>query len=81
MANRGNGPDHVLQVAHERAPQGFKHVNDVIPQKELEDIGLAYKAIAGFEVDKVNALAAKSEGEAERLGLATASVQTNGHSS
>ncbi|EGP86545.1 unnamed protein product [Zymoseptoria tritici ST99CH_1A5] len=69
MANRGNGPDHVLQIAHERAPEGFKHVNDIIPQKELEDIGLAYKAIAGFEVDKVNALASQSEGTAERLGL------------
>jgi hypothetical protein len=78
MANRGNGPDHVLQVAHERAPDGFKHINDIIPQKELEDIGLAYKAIAGFEVDKVNSLATKSEGEAERLGLFDSQTAKNG---
>lgn len=69
MANRGNGPDHVLQVAHERAPDGFKHINDIIPQKELDGIGLAYKAIAGFEVEKVNDLATKTEGRAQELGL------------
>jgi hypothetical protein len=80
MANRGNGPDHVLQVAHERAPDGFEHINDVIPQKELEDIGLAYKAIAGFEVDRVNDLATKSEGSAEKLGLVSPKATTNnGH--
>lgn len=79
MANRGNGPDHVLQVAHERAPVGFKHINDIIPHKELEDIGLAYKAIAGFEVEKVNDLASKSEGTAERLGLDSSKAVKNGH--
>lgn len=30
MANGGNGPDQVLQVAHERAPDGFQHINDMI---------------------------------------------------
>lgn len=69
MANRANGPDHVMQVAYERAPNGFKHINDIIPQEELEGIGLAYKAIAGFEVEKVNDLAKKSEGTAEKHGL------------
>lgn len=69
MANRGNGPDHVMQVAHERARNGFTNINDIIPQKELDDIGLAYKAIAGFEVEKVNKLASQSEGTAERMGL------------
>lgn len=78
MANRGNGPDHVLQIAHERAPNGFKHINDIIPQKELEDIGLAYKAIAGFEVERVNDLATKSEGTAEKLGLTSMKKATNG---
>lgn len=77
MANRGNGPDHVLQVAYERAPDGFKHINDIIPQKELEDIGLAYKAIAGFEVERVNDLATQSEGTAERLGLTPPEATVN----
>ena len=39
MANRANGPDHVLQLAEERAPDGFKNVYDVIPKEELEEIG------------------------------------------
>lgn len=69
MANRGNGPDHVMQVAYERAPNGFQHINDIIPQAELEGIGLAYKAIAGFEIEKVNQLARETEGMAEKRGL------------
>ena len=69
MANRGNGPDHVMQVTHERAPNGFNHINDVIGQEELEDIGRVYKAIAGFEIDRVNAKAKETAGTAERLGL------------
>lgn len=69
MANRANGPDHVMQVAHERAPNGFSHINDVIDQEELEDIGKAYKAVAGFEIDRVNAKAKETEGTAEGLGL------------
>jgi hypothetical protein len=76
MANRGNGPDHVMQIAYERAPKGFKHINDVIPQEELEGIGAGYKAIAGFEVEKVNQGAAATEGTAERLGLQSPKVWT-----
>lgn len=69
MANRANGPDHVMQVVHERAPDGFKNIHDVIPKDELEGIGLAYKALVGMEMSKVNEAAAKSEGTADRLGL------------
>lgn len=54
MANRANGPDHVLQLAHERAPDGFENVYDILPKEELESIGATYKAIAGFEKDAVN---------------------------
>lgn len=69
MANRANGPDHVLQIAEERAPQGFENVEDVIPREELEGIGKAYKAVAGFERESVNVKARETEGVAERLGL------------
>ncbi|PIA96286.1 hypothetical protein CB0940_10739 [Cercospora beticola] len=79
MANRGNGPDHVMQVAYERAPDGFKHINDIIPQDELEGIGLAYKAIAGFEIEKVNEAAVQTEGTAEKLGLTPPKAWTTGH--
>lgn len=55
LANRGNGPDQVMQLAEERAPDGFKHVNDVIPQEELEAISARYKQTAGFAKSQVNA--------------------------
>ena len=54
LANRGNGPDQVMQLAQERAPNGFKHVNDVIPQAELEAISARYKQTAGFAKAQVN---------------------------
>jgi 2-polyprenyl-6-methoxyphenol hydroxylase-like FAD-dependent oxidoreductase len=53
-ANRANGPDHVMQLAEERAPEGFQNIYDVIPKEELEGIGAAYKAVAGFEMESVN---------------------------
>jgi len=71
MANRGNGPDQVMQLAEERAPEGFKNVYDVIPKEELDRIGHGYRAISGSEKDKVNARAKETEGTAESLGLTT----------
>ncbi|KAL1651964.1 hypothetical protein SLS58_000087 [Diplodia intermedia] len=68
-ANRANGPDHVLQLAEERAPGGFADVRDVIPEEELEEIGRAYKELAGFDRENVNRKARETEGVAERLGL------------
>lgn len=69
MANRANGPDHVLQLAEERAPDGFKNVYDVIPKDELEGIGKTYKAVAGFEMEAVNVKARETEETAAKLGL------------
>lgn len=69
MANRGNGPDQVLQLAHERAPGGFENVYDVILKEELDEIGAQYKKIAGFEMEAVNTKAKQTEGTAEKLGL------------
>ena len=54
LANRGNGPDQVMQLAEERAPGGFTHVNDVIAQAELEAISARYKQTAGFARAQVN---------------------------
>jgi len=69
MANRANGPDHVLQLAEERSPDGFSNVYDVIPKEELEEIGRAYKKVAGFEMESVNVKAKETARECERLGL------------
>ena len=56
LRNRMNGPEQVMQLAEERAPQGFKHVNDVIPQEKLEEISLKYKRLAGFDKDSLRAV-------------------------
>lgn len=55
LANRGNGPELVMKMAEERAPQGFAHVNDVIPQAELEEVSARYKQLAGFAKHQVKA--------------------------
>jgi 2-polyprenyl-6-methoxyphenol hydroxylase-like FAD-dependent oxidoreductase len=57
LSNRQNGPEQVMQVAEDRAPNGFKHVNDVIPQTELEEIAARYKQTAGFTVAEVKSKA------------------------
>jgi 2-polyprenyl-6-methoxyphenol hydroxylase-like FAD-dependent oxidoreductase len=49
LRNRLNGPEQVMQIAHERAPQGFADIHQVIPQEELADIALRYKRLAGFD--------------------------------
>lgn len=49
LKNRLNGPEQVMQIAHERAPAGFAHIHDVVPQQELEEISLQYKRLAGFD--------------------------------
>ena len=54
-ANRGNGPEQVMQIAEERAPNGFRNIDDVIPRAEREAIANRYKQIAGFERDALNA--------------------------
>jgi 2-polyprenyl-6-methoxyphenol hydroxylase-like FAD-dependent oxidoreductase len=54
LSNRQNGPDQVMQIAEERAPGGFAHIHDVIPQAELEAISARYKQLAGFSPAQVN---------------------------
>lgn len=61
IANRGQGPDHVLQLAHDRAPDGFENINDVISMLELEEVGKAYKMLAGFDIETVNKRAKETE--------------------
>jgi 2-polyprenyl-6-methoxyphenol hydroxylase-like FAD-dependent oxidoreductase len=52
-ANRQNGPEQVMQIVEERAPNGFEKLEDVISREELEDIARRYKRIAGFERDRL----------------------------
>lgn len=49
LRNRLNGPEQVMQITHERAPDGYAHIDDVVPPEELNEISLRYKRLAGFD--------------------------------
>jgi 2-polyprenyl-6-methoxyphenol hydroxylase-like FAD-dependent oxidoreductase len=51
LRNRMNGPEQVMQLAEERAPNGFATISDVMPHSELEAIAMRYKRLAGFDKD------------------------------
>jgi 5-methylphenazine-1-carboxylate 1-monooxygenase len=55
LLNRRNGPEQVMQMVEERAPNGFGVVTEVLSQAELEDIANNYKRVAGFQVEALNA--------------------------
>jgi 2-polyprenyl-6-methoxyphenol hydroxylase-like FAD-dependent oxidoreductase len=55
LLNRRNGPEQVMQLVEERAPDGFQIVTDVLTRQELEDIAANYKKVAGFQVEALNA--------------------------
>ena len=55
LLNRRNGPEQVMQLVEERAPDGFDDVSDVLSRKELEEIAANYKRVAGFQVEGLNA--------------------------
>ncbi len=55
LANRGNGPEQVMQMVHERAPSGFDRIEDVLTAAELESAAAGYKTMAGFDRDGLNA--------------------------
>ena len=53
-SNRQHGPEVVMQIVEERAPNGFENLHDVIAQSELESIAQSYKRTAGFDRDTLN---------------------------
>jgi 2-polyprenyl-6-methoxyphenol hydroxylase-like FAD-dependent oxidoreductase len=55
LMNRRNGPEQVMQLAEERAPDGFADIHAVIPHAELAAIAARYKQAAGFTIEQVNA--------------------------
>jgi 2-polyprenyl-6-methoxyphenol hydroxylase-like FAD-dependent oxidoreductase len=55
MLNRRNGPEQVMQLVEERAPDGYDVVTDVLSLQELEDVAANYKRVAGFQVEGLNA--------------------------
>jgi 5-methylphenazine-1-carboxylate 1-monooxygenase len=54
LRNRNLGPEAAMQLAEERAPNGFSRVSDVISQNELDVIARSFAAAAGLDVETVN---------------------------
>lgn len=54
LQNRKMGPEEVMQIVEERAPEGFKNLYDVISEEELNTVSARYKKIAGFELETLN---------------------------
>jgi 2-polyprenyl-6-methoxyphenol hydroxylase-like FAD-dependent oxidoreductase len=54
LRNRNLGPEAAMQLAEERAPNGFARVEDVISQDELDVIAKSFAAAAGLDVETVN---------------------------
>lgn len=48
------GPERVMQLAYDRAPEGFDDIHDVIPAEELQQIADDYKRTAGFHPSTLN---------------------------
>ncbi|HEX4946149.1 MAG TPA: flavin-dependent oxidoreductase [Blastocatellia bacterium] len=55
LSNRQQGPEQVMQLVEDRAPNGFTNLHAVISQMELEEIAGRYKQIAGFSRESLNA--------------------------
>lgn len=54
-ANRGSGPDAILQRVEDLCGGAFEDINDVIPHAELAAHADKYKALAGFSIAALNA--------------------------
>ncbi len=55
LRNRSFGPEAAMQLAEERAPNGFKTIEDVIPRAELEHISRSFQQAAGLDPAGLNA--------------------------
>jgi 5-methylphenazine-1-carboxylate 1-monooxygenase len=52
--NRSGGPERVIDVVEERAPDGFTNLEEVAQHAELEAIVKGYARTAGFDQSQVN---------------------------
>ncbi len=54
-ANRGSGPDAILQQVEVLCGGAFDSIEDVISREELAAHAARYKSLAGFSIDELNA--------------------------
>jgi len=54
-ANRGSGPDAIMQWVEDRCAGKFDNIDDVIAHADLAAHSEKYKSVAGFSIDALNA--------------------------
>lgn len=54
LRNRRFGPEAAMQLAEERAPHGFSHIEDVISREEFETISQSFRTVAGLDPATLN---------------------------
>jgi 5-methylphenazine-1-carboxylate 1-monooxygenase len=54
LANRGSGPDAIMQMVEDRCGGVFERIEDVVPKEELAEHAAKYKVIAGFGITALN---------------------------
>jgi 5-methylphenazine-1-carboxylate 1-monooxygenase len=54
LNNREFGPSIIMDMAEQRAPNGFTDIEEVIPRRELEEIAHSFKVTAGFDPESLN---------------------------
>ncbi|MEM9609651.1 MAG: flavin-dependent oxidoreductase [Actinomycetota bacterium] len=54
LANRQVGPERCMELAAERAPEGFDDVHAVFTDAELDELSNGYKRVAGFDTATLN---------------------------
>ncbi|CAF5016265.1 unnamed protein product [Rotaria sp. Silwood1] len=54
LAGREYGPDKVLKLVDERAPNSFQHFSEVISPTEVEAMFSNYKRLAGWDAQQLN---------------------------
>jgi 2-polyprenyl-6-methoxyphenol hydroxylase-like FAD-dependent oxidoreductase len=54
LSNRRGGPESVIQLVEERAPDGFQDLHEIVSPEELTQVAETYKRVAGFDLETVN---------------------------
>jgi len=59
-ANRKFPMDRILSLVEDRAPRGFRAIEDVLSAEETKEIDEAFRSTTGFDADELNARASLS---------------------
>jgi hypothetical protein len=68
LANRGNGPDQVMQLVEERCGGVFGDISEILSRVELQETASGYKKLAGFDIETLNSLPSTIPPDARAAG-------------